>query len=218
MESILVVDDAPDNLELLSDMLHARGYAVQAISSGLQALQAAMTEPPDLILLDVMMPGMDGYTVCQRLKANAATRDIPIIFLSALGSTTDKVKAFKVGGVDYITKPFQMPEVLARVRTHLNIRHLQRQLEAANQALNARLEDLDQANVALQKRNEELQEALDTIKSLSGLVPICAWCGRKIEDEEGNWIDIETYITKHSEAQFTHGICPHCLERLNRNK
>lgn len=204
---ILAIDDKPDNLKLLSWILEAQGYEVRTAIDGALAVSTALSEPPDLILLDIMMPEMDGYEVCKRLKADDRTRDIPILFLSALGQTADKVKAFSVGGLDYVTKPFHAGEILARVSTHLSVRQLQKQLEAANQALEER-------NAELQARNADLQEALNTIQTLSGLIPICAWCGRKIEEKEGHWVTVEAYIESHSEAIFTHGICPSCSTQM----
>lgn len=204
--SILIIDDTRDNLRLLTQILTQRGYKVLAASDGEQALEAAATIAPNLILLDIMMPGMDGYTVCERLKARPETAHIPVIFISALNEPLDKVKAFTAGGVDYLTKPFQVEEILARVNVHLTLSHLQRQLEDANAKLAAQ-------NQELQQRNAELQEALTTIKTLSGIVPICAWCGQKIQDEAGHWIKVENYIEAHSEATFTHGICPDCLAK-----
>jgi sigma-B regulation protein RsbU (phosphoserine phosphatase) len=129
---ILIVDDTLANLRLLSRMLAERGYQVRPVPDGALALAAARAEPPDLILLDIRMPEMDGYQVCERLKADARTRDVPIIFVSALDATQDKVSAFAAGGVDYVTKPFQNKEVLARVETHLALRRLQAQLQDAN--------------------------------------------------------------------------------------
>ena len=137
---ILIVDDKPANLRLLSQMLVENGYQVRPAPDGSVALAAAQAQPPDLILLDIRMPEMDGYQVCKRLKADARTRDIPIIFISALDETQDKVKAFAIGGVDYVTKPFQIQEVLARVKTHLALRRLQTELQHANK----RLEDANQ--------------------------------------------------------------------------
>ena len=128
LASILIVDDTPANLRLLAQMLTEHGYHVRPVLNGAQALVAAQIMPPDLILLDIRMPGMDGYAVCQRLKADERTRDIPILFISALSDAEDKVRAFSAGGVDYITKPFQLEEVLARVQTHLTVRSLQRHL------------------------------------------------------------------------------------------
>ena len=153
---ILIVDDTPDNLRLLSQMLVERGYKVRAVLDGEHALAAAQAVPPDLVLLDIRMPGLDGYEVCRRLKADPRTQDIPVLFLSALGETRDKVKALALGGVDYITKPFQPAEVLARVETHLALHDLRRQLQAANAELAARL-------VELQARNEELDAFAHTV-------------------------------------------------------
>jgi two-component system sensor histidine kinase ChiS len=153
--NILVVDDTPANLRLLSNMLAEQGYKVRSVINGTMALTATRAAPPDLILLDVNMPDMNGYQVCEALKAEAQTRDIPIIFISALGETKDKIKAFTVGGVDYVTKPFQLEEVLARVETHLVLRNLQRQLQQANDELErrvaARTAELVQLNAALER-------------------------------------------------------------------
>jgi len=130
--NILIVDDAPANLRLLSQMLAEQGYHVRPVPDGPLALAAVQAELPDLILLDVRMPEMNGYEVCERLKADTETRDIPIIFISALDATQDKVRAFGAGGVDYVTKPFQVEEVLARIETHLALRSLQARLQEAN--------------------------------------------------------------------------------------
>ncbi len=134
---ILVVDDGPVNVHLLSMMLTSLGYEAQPATSGEMALAAVADTMPDLILLDINMPGLDGYQVCQSLKAQPATAEIPVIFISALDEVTDKVKAFDMGGVDYITKPFQILEVQARVKTHLALRQLQQQLQHTNQLLAA---------------------------------------------------------------------------------
>jgi sigma-B regulation protein RsbU (phosphoserine phosphatase) len=132
---ILIVDDTPANLHLLSQMLAEQGYRVRPVPDGPLALAATRAEPPDLILLDIRMPEMNGYEVCEHLKADDQTRDIPIIFISALDAIQDKVRAFTVGGVDYVTKPFQVEEVLARVETHLTLRELQKQLQDANKKM-----------------------------------------------------------------------------------
>jgi sigma-B regulation protein RsbU (phosphoserine phosphatase) len=132
---ILVVDDMPSNLRLLSQTLAEKGYGVRTVTSGLRALESARTSPPDLILLDVRMPDMDGYEVCAQLKKDERTAQIPIIFISALDQVEDKVQAFQFGGVDYITKPFQVEEVLARTETHLSLRRLQESLENINQRM-----------------------------------------------------------------------------------
>lgn len=132
---ILVVDDTPANLHLLSQMLKNCGYKVRPVPSGALALKAIESRSPDLILLDISMPEMDGYTVCEQLKAKPSTAQIPVLFISALGEATDKVRGFKAGGVDYITKPFQFPEVEARVRTHLALRRKTVELERSNERL-----------------------------------------------------------------------------------
>jgi len=132
---ILVIDDTPENLALLSQILKNKGYKVRSVTKASTGLRGAKAAPPDLILLDVKMPEMNGYQVCQHLKADESTKDIPVIFISALGDVLDKVKAFEVGGVDYITKPLQVEEVLARIETHLTIRRLQQQLQTQNKQL-----------------------------------------------------------------------------------
>jgi signal transduction histidine kinase len=139
--NVIVVDDTPANLQLLTGMLKERGYKVRPVPSGKLALQAAKNDPPDLILLDIMMPEMDGYEVCERLKADEKLREISVIFISALNETMDKVKAFGVGGVDYVTKPFHFEEVNARVSTHLELQRQRRRLKENYEQLR-RLEEL----------------------------------------------------------------------------
>jgi len=139
--NVIIVDDTPANLQLLTGMLKERGYKVRPVPSGKLALQAAKSDPPDLILLDIMMPEMDGYEVCERLKADEKLREISVIFISALNETMDKVRAFGVGGVDYVTKPFQFEEVAARVSTHLELQRQRRELKENYEQLR-RLEGL----------------------------------------------------------------------------
>jgi len=136
---LLIVDDNPANLRLLSGMLVENGYKVRSAINGALALMAAQNAPPDMILLDINMPGMSGFEVCQRLKADERVRDIPVIFISALDATSDKVKAFDTGAVDYVAKPFHVEEVLARVETHLALRRLQQNLERTNLRLQEEL-------------------------------------------------------------------------------
>jgi len=128
-ETILIVDDTPANLGVLVETLGGAGYRLMVAEDGEEALAQTAQSQPDLILLDVMMPGIDGFETCRRLKGRAKTRDIPILFMTALHETADKVKAFAAGGVDYITKPIEHEEALARVRTHLTLRRLRRELE-----------------------------------------------------------------------------------------
>jgi putative two-component system response regulator len=132
---IMVIDDTLANVQLLTGLLHQHGYKVRPVLSGRQAIQAVQSHSPDLILLDITMPEMTGYEVCELLKKDPETKDIPIIFISALSEPFDKVKAFSLGGVDYITKPFQAEEVQARIETHLRISSLQNELEKHNHHL-----------------------------------------------------------------------------------
>ncbi|MEH2115551.1 ATP-binding response regulator [Nostoc sp.] len=159
---ILIVDDTPDNLRLLSTMLIEQGYEVRSVTNGSTALMGIQAQPPDLILLDINMPGMNGYEVCQRLKANSKTESIPVIFISALNEVFDKVKAFTVGGVDYITKPFQVEEVLVRVENQLIICRLQAQLLKALQQerqLNQQIE----AMATLEERHRIARDIHDSL-------------------------------------------------------
>lgn len=128
-DKILVVDDTPASLRLLTALLKEEGYEVRSAISGELALHAAASELPDLILLDIRMPGMDGFEVCRRIKAQPATQDVPVIFVSAVLETDDKVLGFNLGAVDYVTKPFEREELLARVRTHLELQRLRNHLE-----------------------------------------------------------------------------------------
>lgn len=148
--NILIVDDTPENLRLLSTMLSDRGYDVRSVINGTMALMGVQAEPPDLILLDIMMPQMNGYEVCEKLKENPQTCEIPVIFISALEDAFDKVKAFQAGGVDYITKPFQIEEVIARLENHLTLRRLQHQLQIQNARLQEEIIERQKAEEALQ--------------------------------------------------------------------
>ena len=151
--SILAVDDTPENLNLLKKILTASGYNVRALPHGRLVLRSALSNPPDLILLDIMMPDMDGYEICAQLKAEARTRDIPVIFISALQENVSKLRAFSEGGVDYVSKPFHAEEVLARVRTHLHLRAMQQDLEVRNRDLAALNHELSEAKTKAEAAN-----------------------------------------------------------------
>jgi two-component system, NtrC family, sensor kinase len=147
--TILVVDDIPTNLQVLVDLLSEHGYRVAIAKNGESALQRLQTSQPSLILLDVMMPGIDGFETCQRIKANPATCDIPVFFMTALSDSVDKVKGLSLGAVDYITKPIQHEEVLARIRIHLQLRKANRIMEQRTEELKQALENLQQAQLHL---------------------------------------------------------------------
>jgi diguanylate cyclase (GGDEF)-like protein len=155
--NILLVDDTPNNLRLLSDLLSHQGYKVRSVTNGQTALKACQAKPPDLILLDINMPQMNGYEVCEKLKADEQTREIPVIFLSALDEAIDKVKAFTVGGVDYISKPFQIEEVLVRVKNQLALREAQVKVLQLNAELENRVKE---RTSQLERTNQELNEEI----------------------------------------------------------
>jgi len=155
---ILIVDDEISNLKFLLEILTKNGFRVRPASDGELALRSVHSKRPDLILLDIDMPGMDGFAVCQRLKADPATTDIPIIFLSALRKIDIKVKALDCGGIDYVTKPIQPSEVMARINTHLNVARLHRKLAAKTEALMREIEAHHKAEEARQKLMANLED------------------------------------------------------------
>ena len=163
--NILVVDDTPQNLHLLVDILTKYNYKVRPVPNGKLAVSAARINPPDLILLDVMMPDLNGYEVCKQLKSNRETKDIPVIFISAVSESVDKVKAFAIGGADYITKPFQMHEVLMRVKNQLALKNLQHELTAKNNHLKQTIVQLKKS----QRKAVESQKQLALAKIASGI-------------------------------------------------
>ncbi|QZZ22580.1 response regulator [Leptothermofonsia sichuanensis E412] len=158
MGVVLVVDDNPTNLEVLSNALTSFGYETAVANDGEGAIAQIAYDPPDLILLDVMMPGIDGFETCQRLKMNPATQDIPVIFMTALSDTADKVKGLNLGAVDYITKPFQQEEVLARVKLHLRLKNLAHSLEQQNELLKVEVEERRMAEASLHRLTQELEQ------------------------------------------------------------
>jgi len=210
--ALLVIDDEIADMGLILDSLAQRGFTILTAHDGASGLERAQYAQPDLILLDVAMPGMDGFDTCRRLKAAEQTRAIPVMFMTALADTAEKVTGFAVGGVDYITKPVQEAEVLARVQTHVALHTLQRQLAAQNAQLRQEIAERQRVEAEHERLIGQLQEALANIKTLRGLVPICAVC-KKIRDDTGYWNQLERYLMTHTEAEFSHGICPECTQR-----
>lgn len=186
------MDDVPKNLQVLGNILRKKNYNIAAATSGKQALDMVVNSQPDLILLDIMMPDLNGYEVCEKLKENPTIKDIPVIFLTAKTETDDIVKGFTVGAVDYLTKPFESAELLARANTHIELK---------------RARDKERELIV------QLKEALTRVKQLSGMIPICSRC-KKIRDDEGFWQRVEEYLEAHSEAQLTHSLCPDCVIKL----
>jgi len=189
---VIIIDDAPENIRMLIEILK-EDYATIPATSGEAGLAKAQIEPlPDLILLDIMMPGIDGYEVCKSLKEIEKTKDIPVVFISAMSEVMDDARGFDLGAVDYITKPFYPATIKARLRNHVRLRKTILEMDMII---------------------HQLKEALSEIKTLSGLIPICANC-KKIRDDKGYWQQVEQYIKKHSEAEFSHSICPDCVSEL----
>ena len=179
---ILIVDDIPENLHVLFELLTAEKYEVRRVKSGKQALRSISADPPDLILLDIRMPDMDGYEVCRRLKAQSETEDIPVIFLSALDDALDKVKAFSIGGADYISKPFQTEEVLARIKHQLIIQQQKEELIHARQAaeLSSKIKSEFLSNI-----RHEIRTPLTTIMSCSEILKMTT----KFNEEQLDLVD-----------------------------
>jgi len=183
-ETILIVDDLLDNRNLLSRILQNDGYQVEMAEDGAEAIRVALETLPDLILLDMSMPVMDGIETCQRLKKDKRTRDIPVIFISALGDIDNKVKAFDAGGVDYILKPFEIEEIQARLNAHLAILRLRLQLQATNRELATRLAELSQSQELLHERERKLAAFINAMPNLSF-----------VYDQEGHYLEILTSQT-----------------------
>ncbi len=201
---ILVVDDSINSLKLLNDLLSGQGYRVRPAANGDLALRSVAESVPDLILLDVKMPGMDGYEVCSRLKADEKTRQVPVLFISGIENTSSKIKDFDAGGVDYITKPFQPEEVLARVRIHLELRWLQLQLEQSHSELEKRV----QARTAeLTQAYQALQASETRFRGLFENSPVSIWEGdfsevklylESLKDQDIG--DFEAYLDEHPDT------------------
>ncbi len=181
----MIVDDMAENLRILIELLQD-DYQLTPLKSAQMAIKKLAQDPlPDLILLDIVMPDMDGYELCKHIKDDPRTKEIPVIFITAVSEAMDDAKAFELGAVDYVPKPFNPLTVKARVNTHIKLHHTVK----------------------------ELQIALNDIRTLSGLIPICASC-KKIRDDKGFWNQVEIYIQDRSDAQFSHGICPECVEDI----
>ncbi len=210
--TILIVDDVYENLFILSKILDGINCEIIMASGGSKALAELVDKIPDLILLDIMMPGMDGYELCEKLKASPKTKDIPVIFLTAKTQSRDIAKGFQVGAVDYVTKPFKPVELLARVQTQL-------ELKTARDAILEKNRRLKEKNNELGEINTELEHALKEIKTLRGFLPVCSNC-KKIRlidsdpKEPDAWVVLDTFFKKHTNAQLTHTICPKCSQKL----
>ncbi len=211
---VLIVDDNAELRATMRSILNMLDHTVAGeAEDGAKAILLTQKLKPDIIVMDISMPGMDGITAARKIQAVQPT---PVVLLTAMDTPDLVEQARDAGVVAYLVKPPEASELqrvititLARSRESDELRRLNEELQRLNTELN-------RVNAELEKRNRQLQRALKTIKTLSGLVPICAWCGKKIQDDDGQWTSIETYIEKHSDAEFTHGICPECLAKFKR--
>ncbi len=209
---LLIVDDIPANIKVLGISLQHAGYLMSFATNGAQAIELAYNNKFDLILLDIMMPGIDGYQVCRMLKSDKRTADTPVIFITAKTQNEDIVRGFEAGAVDYITKPFNAAELSARVKIHL-------ELERSRQIIAHQAEELAWTNKRLMEKNMKLQQAIDEIEALKGLLPVCSSC-KKIRaantdpDQADAWVSLEAYLHNHTAIEVTHSICPDCMNKL----
>lgn len=192
MARILVTDDSEINTKIVERILKNENFEIVTALCGKEALEKISKVSFDLILLDIVMPDMSGFEVCEKMRSNPETRDIPVIFLTGNNDEESLLKGFEVGGQDYVTKPFKSAELLARVRTHVALKLT-----------------YDKQVILI----KELKEALNQVKQLNGLLPMCSSC-KKIRDDKGYWTQVEHYISEHTDADFSHSICPDCMKRL----
>ena len=196
---VLVTDDSPEILLLSTMLLRRAGYDVLEASTGTECLDAVQKHHPDLVLLDVMLPDMTGIEVCRQIKSDTSLEDIFVILASEVKVSSERQAEGLDSGADaYIILPISNKEFLARV-------HAGERIKRAEDAL--REKEREQEELVSQ-----LKEALAEIKTLKGFIPICASC-KKIRDDEGYWDQLEAYISKHTDAKFTHGLCPECAEK-----
>jgi len=188
---ILVVDDSEINRDVVVELIMSSLVCrIRQASNGIEALEMIRAQVPDLVLLDVNMPGMDGYQVCRAIRADGETAEVPVIFLTGQRDSEFIVSGFEAGGSDYVLKPYESRELLARVRVHL---------------------ELKQQRDELKRRNSELETTIARVKRLEGIIPICMYC-KKIRNDDTMWQRFEQYIGEHLDAQFSHGVCPECYD------
>jgi len=189
---VVIVDDIHENVKVLHHSLKDDGYSFAVARNAGELFSLVEIAPPTLVLLDIMLPDLDGISAAERLRGDPRFADTPIIFVSARTERDDRLRGFRAGAVDYISKPFDPLEVRERVRTHIALR---RALEEQR------------------RLNRELSAALDRVKTLEGIIPICSSC-RKVRSDDGYWTQVERYIAEHTDALFSHGLCPDCAGSL----
>lgn len=196
---ILVVDDDQDFVQAMAALLEHDGHAVLTALNGREGVLRARQELPDLILLDVMMPELNGFDVCRIIKSEAQFEDIPILFLTALDSLDGEAMGLELGGIDYLTKPVNLPLLRMRIRNHLELKR--------------RADLVKEQRDLLAQRNRDLEVALARIKRLEGILTICMRC-KKIRNDAEVWESLEKYLTEHTDAFFSHGYCPDCVKEV----
>ena len=232
--NILIVEDSPTQAIQLQSLLEENGYKVSVSVNGKDALSYLDDHIPDLVVSDIVMPEMDGYELCRKIKEDDDFIGIPVLLLTQLTEPEDIIKGLDCGADNFVTKPYDPKLLLSQIeyilvnrtmrtnpRTEMGVEVF---FAGKRYFINSdRMQILDllfstyqnslQQKRELERTNKELKEALDTINTLHGILPICANC-KKIRDDKGSWSQIEEYITKHSDAQFSHGICPECAKKL----
>ena len=188
MPFVVIVDDIVENVRVLHHCLKDEGYSFAVARNAAELFQVMEAREPTLVLLDVMLPDLDGFSILKRLRTDSRWADLPVIFVTARADRDDRLQGFLVGGMDYITKPFDAAEVRARVSTHVALRkalETQRTLVA------------------------ELRMALERVKRLEGIIPICARC-KSVRTDDGYWKQVEAYLSEFAGLTFSHGLCPGC--------
>lgn len=253
--NILIVEDSPTQTKLLRRILEENEYAVDSATNGADALNHVKQKRPDLVITDIVMPEMDGFALCKKLKSDHQLKTIPVILLTSLSDPEDVVKGLQAGADNFLTKPCEDVFLLSRIQhifanqelrknqqpdsaieimfakqkysissdrmqiidlllsTYENAIQKNNELRKAHSYLVETHHLLEQKNIELEKLNHTLQSALAEVKTLSGLLPICASC-KKIRDDNGYWNQIEAYMSKKTDVQFTHGICPDCVKKF----
>lgn len=227
---VLIVDDSLTQREVLKHILAEKKFAVAEAENGIAALEYLASNIPDIVISDILMPVMDGYTLCSRIKADVKLKNIPVLLLTTLSSHGDILKGLECGADNFVTKPYDSDHLVFRIRDMLNNRDLnsensfeagieldfggRKQLVTSSRRqildmLMSAYETAVKKNIELEKANMELREANEKIRTLSGLIPICSVC-KKIRNDNGYWEGLEQYIAEHSDAMFSHGYCPEC--------
>lgn len=219
IQTVLIVDDEPLSVEMLGSLLNDE-YRIIMAHSGQEALDMISSQVPDLILLDILMPVMDGYEVFRIIKQNPLFRDVPVLFITAMGEAECESEGLMMGAGDYIVKPFNPSLARLRVKNHLELKRQRdllnsraEELQVLNNELAHEVEERRSVQISNEQLISELRKATAEVKTLSGLLPVCASC-KQVRDDQGYWSQLETYLKKHTEISFSHGLCLDCAHKL----